>query len=533
MSEKDSLIIHTVKSPVYLREKSSIKSKALVTINEGDTVKVIDSIDSWYSVTLIDQGLNGFVGKKFLIKEKVLVERTAKNNVLPTYIIGSVAILILLLIIVKQAKKLSYLRKDLTRFKPILDVEKELNKIKKAKEKEISKIESNRKKLNEEYLNGKIIFEDLLKKTEAYKSEYEFIENGIYIPVFDFGTSEDFKSKIIENKNLQKQLIRNKQACICTTEWSVSGSRREGKKMTNRQIKLALRAFNGECDSIISKVNWNNVNRIKDRINKSFEMLNRLNEPNHTYITDDFLKLKIKELNLTHEYRLKLQEEKEKQREIRAAQREEEKARRDFEKAEKEALQKEKIFKKALEEARKELGLASKDEVKALEHKINDLQSELDATLEKFERAKSMAQQTKRGHVYVVSNIGSFGQNIYKIGMTRRLDPIDRVKELGDASVPFRFDLHAMIYTEDAPKLESLLHKKFDDHRINKVNNRKEYFNVTLEEIKDCIEENFDGEFDIIKEVEAKEYNESLFLNKKKEDSSFKISNDKFPDNLF
>ena len=141
MSEKDSLIIHTVKSPVYLREKSSIKSKALVTINEGDTVKVIDSIDSWYSVTLIDQGLNGFVGKKFLIKEKVLVERTAKNNVLPTYIIGSVAILILLLIIVKQAKKLSYLRKDLTRFKPILDVEKELNKIKKAKEKEISKIE--------------------------------------------------------------------------------------------------------------------------------------------------------------------------------------------------------------------------------------------------------------------------------------------------------------------------------------------------------------------------------------------------------
>jgi hypothetical protein len=115
--------------------------------------------------------------------------------------------------------------------------------------------------------------------------------------------------------------------------------------------------------------------------------------------------------------------------------------------------------------------------------------------------------------------------------MTRRLDPIDRVKELGDASVPFTFDLHAMIYTEDAPKLESLLHNKFTSLRVNKINNRKEYFNVTIEDIEECISENFDGEFELIKEYEAKEYFESKMMEKDEEDK--KLEKEKFPDDLF
>ena len=199
--------------------------------------------------------------------------------------------------------------------------------------------------------------------------------------------------------------------------------------------------------------------------------------------------------------------------------------------AQKETEKEKKIYSKALEEAKKSLGILSGEQLEKLKQRINDLEQNLEEANKKSERALSMAQQTKRGHVYVVSNIGSFGENIYKIGMTRRLDPIDRVKELGDASVPFTFDLHAMIYTEDAPKLESLLHNKFSSFRVNKINNRKEYFNVTIEDIEKCISENFNGEFELIKEYEAKEYFESKMMEKEQKDK--KIEKEKFPNDLF
>ena len=125
-----------------------------------------------------------------------------------------------------------------------------------------------------------------------------------------------------------------------------------------------------------------------------------------------------------------------------------------------------------------------------------------------------MAQQTKRGHVYVISNIGSFGENVYKIGMTRRLEPEDRVKELGDASVPFSFDIHAMIFSEDAPKLEAALHNQFEQHKVNMVNPRKEFFNVTLDEIKNVVKSNhIDATF--IDIPEAEEYRETKAILKK------------------
>jgi hypothetical protein len=122
-----------------------------------------------------------------------------------------------------------------------------------------------------------------------------------------------------------------------------------------------------------------------------------------------------------------------------------------------------------------------------------------------------MAQQTKRGHVYIISNIGSFGENVYKIGMTRRLEPTDRVKELGDASVPFKFDIHAMIYSDEAPRLENELHKAFNNKKVNMLNNRKEFFNVTIDEIEQKTREiGLDAEFSRL--PEAMEYKESLAI---------------------
>jgi hypothetical protein len=260
--------------------------------------------------------------------------------------------------------------------------------------------------------------------------------------------------------------------------------------MSRRNINLALRAFNGECDKLIAKVKWNNVKRFEKRIQKSFNAINKLNKTNDVHITKEYLELKIDELHLAYELEQKKYEEKEERRAIRAEQREEERAQREFEKAEREAEQEEKRYQKALEKAQKDLGLVSGDKLEMLNNQIAELQKSLQLAQEAKERAISRAQETKSVYVYIVSNIGSFGENIYKIGMTRRLEPMDRVKEVGDASVPFRFDLHALIYSEKAPELESLLQKQFDDRRINKVNNRKEYFSVSLDEIEQVIKEN-------------------------------------------
>jgi hypothetical protein len=164
------------------------------------------------------------------------------------------------------------------------------------------------------------------------------------------------------------------------------------------------------------------------------------------------------------------------------------------------------------------------------------LEQSLKNANEAKERAISRAQQTKSGHVYIISNLGSFGENVYKIGMTRRLEPLDRVKELGSASVPFTFDLHAMIYSENAPELESLLHKEFDDRRINKVNNRKEYFKVSLDEIEQVVKNKYEKEVDFIKVIEAQQFRETKSIIKKLQqakDEQTEKEIEKYPDSLF
>ena len=172
------------------------------------------------------------------------------------------------------------------------------------------------------------------------------------------------------------------------------------------------------------------------------------------------------------------------------------------------ALKEEEKYNKLLEKAREDAEEATGARLDSLNEKIAQLSQDLKVAHERSERAKSMAEQTKRGHVYVISNIGSFGSDVYKIGMTRRLEPLDRVKELGDASVPFTFDVHAMIHSEDAPALESSLHKNFDQLRLNLVNTRKEFFRVTLSDIEEEVRKiSPDSEF--IETAEARDYRES------------------------
>ena len=213
--------------------------------------------------------------------------------------------------------------------------------------------------------------------------------------------------------------------------------------------------------------------------------------------------------------------------------REEEKVQRESERVQREAIEEAKLYNKILEKARVELGYASKEESKQLEEKIRELEIKLKAANEKRDRAISLAQTTKVGNIYIISNIGSFGENIYKIGMTRRFDPMERVKELSDAALPFQFDVHAIIYSENAPQFERELHIKFNERRINKVNSRKEFFNVTLDEIESFVQEETKAEIQFTKIAEAREYRQTLSVLEKSKNQSVEGSkSDKFPSSL-
>ena len=224
----------------------------------------------------------------------------------------------------------------------------------------------------------------------------------------------------------------------------------------------------------------------------AFDDINKLGATQRCSISNNYLHLKlISELQLVHEYQEKLQEEKEERAEIarRIARRlrEEESAQKELEKAKLLAEKEERNYQKALEKARKEFEGAATDNHKnteKLRDKITQLEQSLrEATGNKL-RALSRAEVTSSGYIYIISNIGSFGKDIYKIGLTRRLEPENRIRELSGAAVPFKYDVHALIFSENAPKLENTLHRALEEKRVNLVNKRKEFFNCSLETIK-------------------------------------------------
>jgi hypothetical protein len=418
----------------------------------------------------------------------------------------------------KELNEIELLKSQLERYKSITDIESEVESQKKSLEQlisvknaDINNIETELNALNSNYKNALETYKNLRKEVSVFESKLDLIEFGIYEPVYDFEKSDEYRleqNKIIE---IQKEMITADTAAVCSTKWTVEGSEVKGKSIIKVYKKLMLRAFNGECDVLISKVKWNNVNQMKERIQKLFDAINKLGQGFQVYINNQYLDLKQKELILEYEYQSKRQQEKEEMRAIQEELREEEKARREFEQAQRDAEKEETAYKKALDKARKEFEVSTGDKHEKLQAQIAKLEQELREAQEKKERALSMAQQTKRGHIYIISNIGSFGENVYKIGMTRRLEPIDRVKELGDASVPFQFDIHAMIYSEEAPTLENELHKAFSNKKVNMLNYRKEFFKVTLDEIENKVKEiGIDADFSRL--PEAMEYRETLAI---------------------
>lgn len=352
---------------------------------------------------------------------------------------------------------------------------------------------------------------NLTSELELLSKESDLYSVGFYTPHYDFASSGEYQTKLEEIREQQKLMLRSDTAAFSTTRWTVNGSESEGRKQIKQTLKLMLRAFNGECDAAVTKVKYNNVMAMETRMRKAYDSIITMGKPQSCVISEEYLGLKLQELYLAHEYQEKIQAEKEEQRLIREQMREEEKAQREIEKAQLEAEREENRYQDALQKAREEAERSVGDKQQALLDQIQQLQSKLEDARINKERALSRAQMTRSGHVYVISNVGSFGDDVYKIGMTRRLDPMDRVRELGDASVPFDFDVHAIIYTEDAPALEATLHRAFHHRRVNRINERKEFFKASLNEIANIVRENH-GEIEFTMIAEARDFRMTLAL---------------------
>ena len=441
-----------------------------------------------------------------------------------TPIIVGVAISLLVLVgylislVTKQKQNITQLKQDLTQFQSIIDIETEHERIRSSFEQEQEQTHKIIKELNLKRGNIESEISHTEEKFTSLKEEVTLLEDmvdiqsfGLYQPKYDFGTAAKYKEKLDDIRAKQKSMLKQKTAIVCPTEWTIEGSKTKGRQMTDRQIKLMARAFNGECDSIIPKVRYNNFDRIEKRIKSAYEAINKLGEPNHCRIEFDYLSLKYEELHLVHEYQEKLQTEREEQRRIRDQIRDEQRAQRELEKAQQEVEKEEGRYQKALDKARQEVEQATGEKHDKLQSEIGRLNELLVEAQMNKERVMSRAQMTKSGHVYIISNIGSFGENVYKVGMTRRLDPLDRVRELGDASVPFRFDIHAMIYSKDAPTLENEIHRVLEKRSVNRINTRKEFFNVSLEEIEDIVRKH-DVNAEFIRVPTAEEFRKTQLI---------------------
>lgn len=337
--------------------------------------------------------------------------------------------------------------------------------------------------------------------------EVLFQSFGVYTPLYDFANLDDYKSRLQNIRKKQKELIANKKAVIVGTQWKVNGSEQAGKTFIAECTKQMLRNFNIESEICIDKVKFYNYDSIKERLKKAFETQNKLNTTNNLKISDQYYNLKIDELNLSFEYQQKKKEEKDRLREKREELREQERVAREIEERRKEYQKEKNHYLNMMSRLDKQIDEESSDVKKQY---MLEKKEEISKTLDDVNRAMVdldyREANQKAGYVYIISNIGAFGENVYKIGMTRRLEPQDRIDELSGASVPFKFDIHAMIFSDDAPKLEAALHNAFSDRKLNLVNGRKEFFRVTLDEIKDVVIKNFDKSVEFKDSAEAEQF---------------------------
>ena len=352
-------------------------------------------------------------------------------------------------------------------------------------------LEKSVSKLNEEQTNLISEVLPLKKKLQELNNENENFELLASVAaigkLIDGQPSEYIKIKINELKEQQKNLIKSSQSFIIVSELLYNNSLSQGKACQKRNGIFMVMSFNAEVDNIIRNVTARNLTSSANKIEKWFNKVNKGNRDNLVRLNRALLDYRLKELSYTFEYHLKCEMEIDEQRYTKECMKEEAKVKKEIESFVTDREKEEKNYQQELNKALSEIETVNKEQVDKLRAHITELKVKLERATTEKERALSMAQLTRSGYVYIISNKGAFGDGVYKIGMTRRLEPMDRVKELGDASVPFFFDVHAIIPSDDAPTLENKLHKRFEQKRLNKVNLRKEFFNVTINDIEKAL----------------------------------------------
>lgn len=390
----------------------------------------------------------------------------------------------------------SVLKDEITSLNEIIDNQNEeicnLSNEKQGRTEELSELLKSNSELDDIKSELKILNSKLIEKYYIF-SNYDYI------------TSQDCKNELILLKQKEKEMRQSGEDVWVQTRED------KGWKLEDRTIRQILRNFNSECDNIMSNITIKNIDNERNKIQKSFDTLNKLYSVDGVALSKELLELKLEQITLMYTYELKHEQELEIQKAIKEQMLEEAKAQRELEEQKKKIdkdLQQHvgevnrlmKYLQKTKIDAEKQLYM---DKIKELEDKIKVLESDKETVLEREANARA-------GFVYIISNIGSFGEGIYKIGMTRRLEPMDRVKELSSASVPFEFDVHAMIFSSDAPELENILHKHFADRAVNKVNPRKEFYKVDIDEIEKIVKENYNDTVQFTKIPIATEYRQSV-----------------------
>jgi seryl-tRNA synthetase len=376
----------------------------------------------------------------------------------------------------------------------LMEVKKCATQVAHAKETAAQEEQSLRTKL--EALKGSIVQTEeiaILQEAGVYKYRHPLGEAVLY----------EQRLETIDDQ-IKEMTKKDGGAVHCVGTWTVNGSEAQGRAMVRDISKLMLRAFNAEADNQVRSMKPHKIDSAIDRLQKVAETIERLGRTMQIRISDAYLRLRVKELELTSDFVQKEAEEKEAERVERERLREEKKAQQELER-ERARLEKEK---KHYENALNAL-IAKGDDAGA---------SRLKTELEQIDRAMKdvdyRAANIRAGYVYVISNIGSFGESVVKIGMTRRLDPLDRIRELSDASVPFNFDVHALFFSKDAVGIESALHERFSPSRINKVNPRREFFQATPAQVKLHLAE-LAGELLQFQDIaEAIEYRQCLAMGK-------------------